>query len=122
MAREYGRKDRVASQIQKELAVIVQREFGARLGFVTINEVVVSKDLAVAKIYFTVMNRDEAGKNDSAKLLNEHAGHIRHDLAKCMRLRSVPELRFYYDDSFDTGMRVAQLLSDLPIDPDQEHD
>lgn len=35
-----------------------------------------------------------------------------------MRLRNVPEIRFYYDDSFETGMRVAQLLSDLNDDQD----
>lgn len=60
MAREFGRSSRVASQIQKELALILQRGIVIRgLGFVTLNEVVLSKDLAVAKIYFTVLNTDD---------------------------------------------------------------
>ena len=74
-----------------------------------------SKDLAVAKIYITVLNTDEAGKKASAKILNKLSPLIRHALAKRMRLRHISELHFYYDDSFDTGMRVAQLLCDASV-------
>ncbi|HCT99823.1 MAG TPA: 30S ribosome-binding factor RbfA [Methylococcaceae bacterium] len=115
MAREFARHDRVSSQMQKELSLILQREIDdSRLGFVTINEVVVTKDLAVAKVYVTVLNSDAAGKKASTQLLNTLSPVIRHALAKRMRLRHISELRFYYDDSFDTGMRVAELLSDVP--------
>jgi ribosome-binding factor A len=114
MAREFGRSARVSSQMQKELALILQRDISdPRLGFITINEVEVSKDLAVAKIYVTVLNVDEQGKKHNVKVLNELAPVIRHELARRMRLRHISELRFYYDNSFDTGMRVAELLSDL---------
>ena len=114
MVKEYGRSDRVSSQMQKELSFILQREVkDNRLGFVTINEVVVSKDLAVAKIYFTVLNMHDNNKQAHVKYLNELAPVIRHALAKRMRLRHISELRFYYDDSFETGIRVAELLSDV---------
>jgi ribosome-binding factor A len=113
MAKEFGRNARVSSQMQKELSLILQRDIDdPRLGFVTINEVEVTKDLAVAKVYVTVLNVDEQGKKANVKRLNELAPVIRHQLAKRMRLRHISELRFYYDDSFDTGMRVAELLSD----------
>jgi ribosome-binding factor A len=114
MAKEFGRNARVSSQMQKELSLILQRDINdSRLGFITINEVEVSKDLAVAKIYVTVLNVDDAGKRANVKWLNELSPVIRHELAKRMRLRHISELRFYYDDSFDTGMRVSELLSDL---------
>lgn len=114
MAKEFGRSARVSSQMQKELSSILQRDIDdPKLGFITINEVEVSKDLAVAKVYVTVLNADEQGKRNNVKRLNELAPVIRHELAKRMRLRHMSELRFYYDDSFDTGMRVAELLSDL---------
>ncbi|WP_031433201.1 30S ribosome-binding factor RbfA [Methylomarinum vadi] len=113
MAKEYGRSDRVASQMQKELAFVLQREINdSRLGFITVNEVVVSKDLAVAKIYVTVLNADEEGKQRNIDVLNELAPAIRHEVARRMRLRHISEFRFYYDNSFDTGMRVAELLRD----------
>lgn len=114
MANEFGRNARVSSEMQKELSLILQREISdPGLGFITINEVIVTKDLAVAKIYVTVLNVDVAGKRANVKRLNELAPVIRHALAKRMRLRHISELRFYYDDSFDTGMRVAELLSGL---------
>lgn len=115
MPKEFGRSQRVASEMQKELAEILQREVhDRRLGFVTVNEVVLSKDLAVAKIYITVLNaEDEAAKLANVKVLNEISPFIRHELARRMRLRHISELHFYYDHSFDTGMRVAELLHEL---------
>ncbi len=113
MARDFSRSERVASEMQKELALILQREIDdSRLGFVTVNEVVLSKDLAVAKIYITVLNADDEAKQQNVDVLNELAPLIRHDLAKKMRLRHMSELRFFYDHSFDTGMRVAELLAE----------
>jgi ribosome-binding factor A len=123
MPKEFGRSQRVSSEMQKELAFILQREIkDSRLGFVTINEVVTSKDLALAKVYFTVLNASETGKKSHVKWLNEIAPAIRHLLAKKMRLRHISELRFYYDDSFDTGMRVAELLNENKPDTGKTED
>ena len=52
----------------------------------------------------------------SSQMQKELSPLIRHALAKRMRLRHISELRFYYDDSFDTGMRVAELLSEVSGD------
>lgn len=114
MPKEFGRHARVSSEMQKELSFILQREIkDTHLGFITITDVEVSKDLAVAKIYITVLNADEQDKRDNVKRLNEMVPAIRHELAKRMRLRHISELRFYYDNSYDTGMRVDELLKDL---------
>ena len=113
MPKEFGRSARVSSQLQKELAWVIQRELNdPRLGFITINEVELTKDLGVAKIYVTVLNADPEAKLNNIKLLNQLAPHIRSEVAKRMRLRHISELRFHYDDSFDRGMRVAELLSE----------
>jgi ribosome-binding factor A len=122
MPKEFGRSQRVASQMQKELATIMQRDVrDPRLGLVTVNEVVLSKDLAVAKVYITVLNTDETDKQGCVVILNEMAPYIRHELAKRMRLRHISELHFYYDHSFDNGMRVSALLQDLD-NPQQDED
>jgi ribosome-binding factor A len=122
MAKEFGRNQRVAAQMQKELAEILQREVrDRRLGLITVNEVVLSKDLAVAKIYVTVLNADDATKAANLAALAEITPFIRHEVAKRMRLRHVPELHFLYDNSFDTGMRVAELLHEIRKD-DEHHD
>jgi ribosome-binding factor A len=114
MAREFGRSERVSSQIQKDLALVLQRCIKApRLGFVTVNEVNVSRDLAVAKVYITVLNANQQQIEENIELLNEAAPYLRREVATRMKMRHMPELRFYYDDSIDTGMRVSALLKGL---------
>lgn len=114
MPKEFGRKDRVASQMQKELSFILQRELrDPRLGFITINDVELTRDLALAKVYFTVLSPDAKARAAQQKLLADLTPQIRHLLAGRMRLRHIAELRFIYDDSFDKGMRVAALLGEV---------
>lgn len=113
MAREFGRSARVSSQLQKELALILQRDIkDPRLGFVTVNEVVVTRDLAVAKVYVTVLNADKKAIRDNIEILNEASPYLRGVLGKRMKMRIIPELRFIYDDSMDTGLRVDALLKE----------
>ncbi len=114
MAREFGRNARVSSQIQKELALILQREMkDPRIGMVTVNEVVVSKDLSVAKIYVTFLNEDRQAIDEHLQILNEASPYLRGEIGKRIKIRIIPELRFYYDDSMDTGLRIDALLKDL---------
>jgi len=111
MAREFKRSSRVASQMQKELAIILQQGIkDPRIGLVTVNEVALSKDLAAAKVYVTVLGTDEQGRIDNLSYLNDAVPYIRSEIGKRMRLRCVPYLKFLYDQSFENGMRVTELL------------
>ncbi len=113
MPREFNRSQRVSSQIQRELASILQSDIkDPRLGFVTVSEVELSRDLAVAKVFFTVLNADAQGIRDNLSVLTHSISYIRRELAKRLRTRHCPELRFIYDDSIDRGIRLAQLMSD----------
>jgi ribosome-binding factor A len=118
MAREFKRSSRVASQMQKELAIILQQGIkDPRIGFVTVNEVELSKDLSSAKVYITVLGSDEEGQIKSLSYLNEAVPYIRSEIGKRMRLRCVPYVKFLYDQSFENGMRVTELLmmDDQPV-------
>jgi ribosome-binding factor A len=110
VGREFSRSRRVGEQIQRELAELVQRELkDPRLGMVTISSVDVTKDLSVAKVYFTVLNPD----HDTAQTqegLTSAGGFLRRELAHRMKLRVVPELRFYYDSSIENGSRLSALI------------
>ena len=115
MAREFKRSARVASQMQKELAIILQQGIkDPRIGFITVNEVELSKDLTTAKVYITALGSDEQGQKDNIGWLNDAAPYIRSEMGRRMRLRSVPYIKFYYDTSFETGMRVSELLAETP--------
>ena len=112
MAREFSRSRRVAQQLQKELAMIVMREIKAKeFGMITINEVDLSRDLSYAKVYFTFLNDDAGLVKKAVELLNESAPFIRSLMGSQMRLRIVPELKFYHDKSLSEGIRMASLVT-----------
>lgn len=115
MAREFSRTQRVAQEMQKEIAIILQREVkDPRIVMVTVSGVEVSRDLAYAKVFVTFLNdNDPDAVKDGLKALHDASGYIRTLLGKAMRLRVVPELTFSYDSSLVEGMRMSNLVSDV---------
>ena len=115
MAKEYSRTQRIGDQMQRELAQLIRREVkDPRVGLVTITAVDVSRDVGHAKIFITVMGEDSSEEiAQSIKVLNSAAGFLRMQLAREMKLRSVPQLHFHYDASVDRGERTDKLLRDL---------
>ncbi|KGQ30635.1 ribosome-binding factor A [Gallibacterium genomosp. 2] len=115
MAREFSRAQRVAQEIKKEIAVILQREVkDPRIGMVTVSDVEVSKDLAYAKIFVTFLfDEDEQQIEQGMEGLHNASPYIRSLLGKAMRLRIVPELRFVYDNSLVEGMKMSNLVTEV---------
>ncbi|KZN64474.1 ribosome-binding factor A [Pseudoalteromonas luteoviolacea CPMOR-1] len=113
--REFSRTDRVAQQIQKEIAVILQREIkDPRLGMVTVSAVEVSRDLSYAKIFVTVLSsKSDEDTKQNLTILNDATGYIRSLLGKRIRARIMPELRFVLDNSLMEGMRISNLVDEV---------
>ncbi len=100
---------RVTSLIQGAVAQIIAREIkDPAIGMITVTNVEVSKDQAIAKVY--VLVHDESQKNRALKKLKILAKTIRHQLAEKVQLRKTPELHFFYDDVASQGIRISQLL------------
>ena len=122
MAKEFGRPQRVSQELQKEIAIILQREIkDPRLGMMTtVSGVEVSRDLAYAKVFVTFLNdKDEQAVKEGIKVLQDASGYIRSLLGKAMRLRIVPELTFLYDNSLVEGMRMSNLVSNVIRNDDE---
>jgi ribosome-binding factor A len=95
--------------MRRELARLIQREVkDPAVGFISVSDVEVSRDLSHAKVFVTVFEEDKA--KDSIRALNKAAGFLRGRLGQEMRIRSVPELSFRHDDSVETGQRMDQLI------------
>jgi ribosome-binding factor A len=112
MAKEYSRTQRVADYLQRELAELIQHEVrDPRIGMVSITGVEVSRDLGHARVYYTSMeaNSSEEAK-DSTEALNRAAGFLRSELSRDSRMRSVPQLRFYFDSSVGRGRELEALI------------
>lgn len=104
----YARTDRIAQQIQREIAELVRLQISdPRVRLVTITGVEVAGDYTHAKIFFTRMD----GKHEEAQQGLEHAaGFLRSHLAHSIKLRVMPQLHFVYDSSVERGSHLSQLI------------
>ncbi|MCL7743375.1 30S ribosome-binding factor RbfA [Guyparkeria hydrothermalis] len=130
MAQGFQRHQRVAGQIKREIAELI-RDSGvdgganAPLTMLTITDCEVSRDLAHAKIFYSVLNADE--QPIAEQWLDEAAGYLRSELGHRMRLRIVPQLTFVFDNSIEQGMQMDALIravreQDGDVDEDSESD
>jgi len=118
VTQEFTRADRVGSAMQRELAELIRDMKEAPRGLLTIQEVRVSRDLAYAKVYFTVLG---AEVQETLARLQRAAGYLRRELGHAMRLRSVPELQFVHDRSIEEGERIESLIHTAVADDEHHH-
>lgn len=123
-----GRNTRLADQIQKDLAVLIQREIDiARAGLITLTGVELSADYAHAKVYFTVMGAEPAAAQAA---LAEKAGWLHSLLFKMLHIHTVPTLHFHHDDQLARGLELSRLIDQanapqsavdaVPDEPDEQ--
>ncbi len=109
MPKDYPRSDRLASQIQRELAVLVRNNLkDPRLSTPTILEVQVSRDLSQARIFFSELNADDA--EQSLQALKHASGYLQREIGKVLKSRITPKLIFIYDDSDIRGRTMSELI------------
>ena len=105
------RIERVNELMRRELVLLLKQETkDPRLKQVVITDVIVSRDLSSAKVFFSV---DEDSNKIVASLLNKASGFFRSSLSKTLDLRHTPTLSFIYDTAPNTGARLDDLLSKL---------
>ncbi len=112
MPREFSRSQRVAGQLQRELATLLRDHPSVQgRGLLTLTGVEVSRDLAYAKVYFTLLGASRTPQ-ECAQALNHEAGHLRHLLGSRLIMRSVPELSFHHDENEARAARLDALISE----------
>ena len=106
---DFSRTRRIADQIGREVATLLVEEIeDRRVRGVTVSGVDVSADKRVATVYVSLPLN--AVVEDTMKALKRASSLLRRRLAKRMRIKFVPELRFAYDPSLDQADRIEQLL------------
>ena len=117
----YNRSDRVGGLVQKVLSdVLQQRIKDPRLKMITITGVRMSQDLKVARIYF-VASGGKKRTGEAVEGFKSAIGYIKRTLASRLNLRYMPELKFYYDQSFDYGSKIDQLLNSVMTKHGSDH-
>jgi ribosome-binding factor A len=107
--REFSRAERVADQIQREVAEIISRDLAdPRVADVTVSGARVSRDLSHATIYVTLHADSDVAR--TLEGLNSASGFLRRKLAERVRMRYLPRLHFAHDESFERAARVSALI------------
>jgi ribosome-binding factor A len=110
MPREVSRYKRLGAQLQRTLSELIRFETkDPGLVDVSLTVVELTKDLSIARIYFSLLNPDD---DPQAALdgLHRAAGFLRRRLGTELSVRHVPELRFVHDDSLAHGMKISRLI------------
>ena len=106
----FSRSDRVSGQIQKNLSELLKKNIqDPRLEMVTITSVKMSQDLRIARVYF-ISSRDKMSRKEAAEGFKSALGYIKRVLAAKLGLRYMPDLKFFYDESFDYGSHIDNVL------------
>ena len=117
MPADFSRSRRVGELIQRELATLLTREVkDPRLSLISITAVDVTRDMGLAKVFYTIMdiNSNEKDVSDHKKqvsqALKKASGFPRYELGQRIQLRVVPALDFRYDESIQYGVKLSQLI------------
>jgi ribosome-binding factor A len=105
-----ARKDRVTEAIRREVSVIIHDELkDPRIGFTTVTRVEMTPDLRYAKIFFSVLGKEEDYKK-TKEALDSALGFIRSQIAQRINLRFAPEIAFHEDRSSEYSVRIQEVL------------
>ena len=117
----FARSDRVFGQIHKVLSdVLLKKIKDPRLESATITDVKMSRDLRIARIYFTTTG-NKKNAEEAVEGFKSAIGYVKRTLAGQLGLRYMPELRFFYDESFDYGSHIDKILKDVKADNGFNH-
>ncbi|MFK7895184.1 MAG: 30S ribosome-binding factor RbfA [Myxococcota bacterium] len=113
---------RVAEQIRAELSQLLREDVqDPRIGLVTVTRVKLASDLGAATIFYSPLGEDadEARRTELSHAMGAVTGFLRKQLARRMKLRHTPQLRFIFDDSIAEGSHTLELLRELDIAPEE---
>lgn len=119
--KQFTRADRVGGKIHKVLSDLLSRGVSdPRLENATISGVKMSRDLRIAKVYFTIFGGHQKSEN-AAEGFKSAKGWVKRELAGKLGLRYMPDLKFFYDESFDYGSRIDRVLKSIKADNEPDH-
>jgi ribosome-binding factor A len=109
----YKRSDRVSKLLQEEISDIIMNKLkDPRIGFATVMRVELSEDLAYLKVYISVYGEEEE-KRRTIEGLESAKGFIKGEIGKRVRIKKVPEISFFLDDSLSEAFRLMEIMKDL---------
>jgi ribosome-binding factor A len=110
------RQRQISCLLKTEIAdIICTRMNDPSMGFITVTDVLLSNDIRTAKVFFSVLG-DENQKLQSLKNLQKARVYIQNELRSRVRLRYLPVLKFFLDQSWNSHERIDNILQNLELD------
>ncbi|HHU56068.1 MAG TPA: 30S ribosome-binding factor RbfA [Acholeplasmataceae bacterium] len=107
------KKERLEKLIERELGrIIINETKDERLKYITITKVFLTEDLSIARVFYTILGTDNQIEKTKQNL-QEAKGFLRTALSKKIKARKTPELRFQYDESFEYGNKIENILKTI---------
>lgn len=108
--------NKIDEELRKEISQIISLELKNPhlTGMISVTKVKTTPDLRYAKVYVSMIN--EKSKKENLAILKQSSGHIRSEIAKRINLRVTPELVFEFDESFEYGYRIDEILKNITKD------
>ena len=105
------RQGRINDAVAQEMAIALRDVRDPRIvsNMVSVTRADVTKDLKIAKVYFSCMG----DQGEAKRALSGAAGLFRRHLALALNLRITPELVFVPDGSIEHGARISELLQQI---------
>ncbi len=117
------RKEKIQEEIRRKVGEIFVRELSeAKIGFVTVTKVKCSPDLTIAKIYLSIFDNNLQTRNKKLQKIIKLTPRVRGLLGSKIRIRYIPQIRFYLDDSLDYVEKIDRLIDEVhKQEKDNEH-
>lgn len=119
------RGERLSSQFREEIYNVISRglknKYPELSTVISVTQADVAPDLKSAKVYISVYDKDEERGERSFEIIRENAGYIRHELSLILHIRTVPELRFFKDESMEYGAKIDKLLEKIETTDGKEN-
>ena len=118
MKKSFQRSDRVAEQVRRDLADLIQSELkDPRVGMISLTAVELTPDYAHAKVFFTTLDAEHL--DEVQRGLKRASGFLRRELGRRIHIHTLPELHFIYDNSLERGSSLSQLIDKASALSDQ---
>lgn len=119
MNKKKNRLLRISSELHKEIAkILIFNLYDPRLSNITVSGITLSTDFNYAKVFITYLKEDLISIKNKLFLLNKSTGYIKKILRKKIKLRLIPNINFFYDNSMNIGCKISNLI--LQINNDQK--
>ena len=111
------RTDKLNSEFKKNIAETIGKIKNPDITeMVSVMSVESTGDLKSAKVFLSIYSLDAEKKKKTFNAINSSRAFIRHELSSSMRIRTVPELNFFLDDSMEKSEKISEILNKINED------